>query len=283
MVMRTALLVSVVLAITLGANQANAGARVISVEPAGGGPTTAADFQKYHGFMYNLSEYAGRKDLAALEDNLKHQLEIVENVGLSPRVLDFFRSIPIIATDTDCLEIGATLACYGPVSPSRAGHTHAFTVWDSESQKWNNPDIVDLAADTHLGVVMLRPTMAQYTEDPILLHEFLHAYHARLMPNGYDNLGIKGFYSDSKAKDVFDKKSYTLMNDREFFAITASIFLAGKESIHEPKTRETLKEKLPDYYKYLVGVFGFDPGPKDTPVASTAAPTPVASAAAATN
>ena len=267
--MRTALLVSVILAITLGANQANAGARVISVEPAGGAPTTAADFKKYHGFMYDLSDYAGRKDLAAIEDNLKHQLDMVENVGLSPRVLEFFRSIPIIATDTDCLEIGATLACYGPVAPNRAGRTHAFTVWDSDSQKWTNPDIIDLAADTHLGVIMLRPTMTQYTDDPILLHEFLHAYHARLMPNGYDNLGIKGYYADAKSKDVFDKKSYTLMNDREFFAVTASIFLAGKESIHEPKTREALKEKLPDYYKYLVGVFGFDPDPSKTPIASS--------------
>jgi hypothetical protein len=284
MVMRTALLVSVVLAITLGANQANAGPRVISVDPTDNAPTTAADFQKYHGFMYNLSEYAGRKDLPALEDNLKHQLDMVENVGLSPRVLEFFRSIPIIATDTDCLEMGAAAACYGPIAPSRAGHTHAFTVWDSESQKWTNPDIVDLAADTHLGVVMLRPTMTQYSDDPILLHEFLHAYHARLMPNGFDNLGIKGYYADAKAKDVFEKKAYTLFNDREFFAITASIFLAGKESIHEPKTRAVLKEKLPDYYKYLVGVFGFDPEPKsEAPVASAAPTTPVASAAAATN
>ena len=60
------------------------------------------------------------------------------------------------------------------------------------------------------------------------------------------------------------------MNDSEFFAVTASIFLAGKELIHEPKTREALKEKLPDYYKYLVGVFGFDPDPSKTPIASTA-------------
>jgi hypothetical protein len=61
-----------------------------------------------------------------------------------------------------------------------------------------------------------------------------------------------------------------MMNDREFFAITASIFLAGKESMHEPKTSEALKEKMPDYYKYLVGVFGFDPDPSKTPVAASA-------------
>ena len=78
---------------------------------------------------------------------------------------------------------------------------------------------------------------------------------------------------------MFDKKSYTLMNDREFFAVTASIFLAGKESIHEPKTREALKEKLPDYYKYLVGVFGFDPEkPSEPPMASAEAMPPSADA-----
>src|SRR4029079_1621431 len=92
-------------------------------------------------------------------------------------------------------------------------------------------------------------------------------YHARLMPNGYDNLGIKGYFADAKAKDVLDKTSYTMQNYQEFFATTASIFLAGKQSLHEPKTRDVLREKMPEYYKYLVGVFGFDPDPSKTPVA----------------
>jgi hypothetical protein len=68
---------------------------------------------------------------------------------------------------------------------------------------------------------------------------------------------------------VIGKKEYAMFNQQEFFAVTASIFLAGKESLHEPKTREALKEKLPDYYKYLVAVFGFDPDPAKTPIAST--------------
>jgi Mlc titration factor MtfA (ptsG expression regulator) len=89
------------------------------------------------------------------------------------------------------------------------------------------------------------------------------------MPNGFDNLGIKGFYAHAKAKDQLPKDTYALMNQKEFFAVTASIFLAGKDSVHDPKTRETLKEKMPDYYKYLVELFGFDPAtPAVTPVAS---------------
>lgn len=271
--MRALTLVPVILAITLGAGSAGAASRVINVDPGSSAPrpTTEADFQKYRGFMYDLSEYAGRKDVVALEDNLKHQLDMVENAGFSPRVLEFFHTVPIVATDTDCLELGATLACYGPVAPNRAGRaSHGVTVWDHDTQRWTNPDVVDLAADSGVGVIMLRPNMTQYTDDPVLLHEFLHAYHARLMPNGFDNKGIKAYFAEVKSKDVLEKKSYTMMNDREFFAITASIFLAGKESMHEPKTREALKEKMPDYYKYLVGVFGFDPDPSKTPVASSA-------------
>ena len=40
--------------------------------------------------------------------------------------------------------------------------------------------------------------------------------------------------------------------------------------IAQAKSREALKEKMPDYYKYLVGVFGFDPDPAPAsgPVAS---------------
>jgi hypothetical protein len=274
--MRAFTLIPLVVAITIGAGPAGAGPRVISVEPAADNvarPTTEADFKKYRGYMYDLSDYAGRKDIVAIEDNLKKQLDMVENAGLSPKVINFFRSVPIVATETDCLEAGASIACYGPIAPRRDRRPSlGVTVWDHAKQQWSNPDIIDLAADSGLGVIMLRPNMTQYTDDPILLHEFLHAYHKRLMPNGYDNLGIKGYFAQAKSKDAFDKKSYTLMNDKEFFAVTASIFLAGKESIHEPKTREALKEKLPDYYKYLVGVFGFDPDPAKTPVASSIAP-----------
>lgn len=277
--MRAASLIPVIIAITLGAGAmpASAGSRVIQVDPANEAPTTEpqteADFQKYRGYMYDLSEYAGRQDAAAIEDNLKHQLDMVENAGFSPRVLEFFHTIPIVASESDCLEIGAGLACYGPVAPTRRSHKSlGLTVWDHDKQQWTNPDVIDLAADSGRGVIMLRPNMMQHADDPILLHEFLHAFHSRLMSLGYDNLGVKAYYAEAKAKDALgNKKSYTLFNAQEFFAVTASIFLAGKESIHEPKTRAVLKEKMPDYYKYLVGVFGFDPEP-------TPAAVPVASA-----
>jgi hypothetical protein len=296
--MRSVWLATAVVTIALGANPAGAGSRVIQVDQAkdasrdSSRPETEADFQKYRGFMYDLSDYAGRKDASAIEENLKHQLDMVADAGFSPRVLEFFHSIPIMASEADCLELGAGFACYASFAPIRRNHKSlGLTVWDHDTQQWSNPDVVDLAADSGRGVIMIRPSMVQHSDDPIMLHEFLHAFNGHLMSLGFDNLGIKAFYSEAKGKNLFgDRKSYTMFNPQEFFAVTASIFLAGKESMHEPKTRAALKEKAPDYYKYLVGVFGFDPDPslpdkddkdnkdKDKDKDKEKASTPVASA-----
>jgi len=91
------------------------------------------------------------------------------------------------------------------------------------------------------------------------------------MPQGFDNLGIRAHFADAVSKNAFGKEEYALFNHMEFFAVTASVFLAGKSTIHEPHTRAALKEKLPKYYKYLVELFGFDPD-ASTPVASTSSP-----------
>jgi hypothetical protein len=141
-------------------------------------------------------------------------------------------------------------------------------VWDSQKAQWTNPDAVALAEDTGSGVVMIRPSMMRAAQDPVMLHEFLHAYHGRLLPSGFRNEGVLGHYNNAKSKQLYSSDTYALTNEREFFAVTASIFLYGKDSAHEPFTRANLQEKQPDYYKYLVGLFGADPDRAGTPVAS---------------
>jgi hypothetical protein len=291
--MRRISLVPVILAVTLGSAMA-AGPRVIAVDPSPNAPrpVTEADFEKYRGYMFDLSDFADRKDFGAISENLRKQLDVVETAGLSPRVTNFFHSVPIVASEMDCLDIGAGAACYGPIAPTRRNRTSlGVTTWDHARHQWTNPDMLELAADSGRGVIMLRPNLMQYADDPVLLHEFMHAYHARLLPSGYDNKGVIGYYAEAKSKELFGKNVYAVMNHKEFFAVTASIFLSGKDSTHEPNTRANLKEKMPDYYKYLVGLFGFDPDPtllaapaapaSATPVASAAPATPVASAAPA--
>jgi hypothetical protein len=69
----------------------------------------------------------------------------------------------------------------------------------------------------------------------------------------------KNFVGEAKSKELLAKEADVSKNQQEFFAVTASIFLAGKDSGHEPYTCAKLKEKMPEDYKYLVGLFGFDP------------------------
>jgi hypothetical protein len=283
--MRAALAVSALLAVAF-ATGAQAASRVIQIPPIDNAdaPAVPNGFQSYNGFIYDLSENADRKDSDALLANLKHQLDIVDKAGFSPHVMKYFHTVPIIASETDCLEIGAGWACYGLMMPNRGRHgSFNITTWDHEQRKWVNPDPVELAVDAGPGVIVVRPYMSTYNDEPVLLHEFLHVFHGRLMSQGYDNLGVKAYYAEAKSKNLFPKKSYTIFSHQEFFAVTGSIFLAGKDSVHEPFTRAALKEKMPEYYKYLVGVFGFDPEkPNEPPVASVeTAPNSADSAAAA--
>ncbi len=269
--MRRLLLTSVVFIFSLAPHLAGAGPRSLQAEPP---PAVPPGFETYRGYVFDLSENSDRKDSAAIADAFRHQLDVVESVGLSPKVLRFFHTVPIVASEMTCLDEGAGIACYGPVSPDRnRRESSSFTTWDEGKLRWSNPNFVDLAADAGTGVIMVRPVMLKHAEDPVLLHELLHAYHAKLMPQGFDNLGIKAYYADAMSKKAFGNDEYATKNHKEFFAVTASIFLAGKESMHEPKTRAQLKEKLPKYYKYLVELFGFDPDPepaKATPVAESA-------------
>jgi len=229
----------------------------------------AAEFlslEKYRGYSFDLSENAGRKDSDSSADMLRRQLDTVDSVGLSPRVIQFFHRVLVVASEMGCLDEIAAPACYGRSMPDGRA-LRGITTWDQEAQQWTNPDPVSLAAET-VGVIWVRPNMLRYENDPVMLHEFLHAYHSKLMPNGFENKAILEFYSQAKISNLISKDAYAMKNHKEFFAVTASMFLSGKDPANEPFTRWKLKEQMPDYFKYLVGLFGFDPD----------APMPIASA-----
>jgi len=261
---------SVVFMLSFASGFTNAGPRVIEVEPSAEVPP---GFETYKGYIYDLSENVDRKDKAAITDLLKKQIDVVESVGLSPKVLKFFHTVPIIASEFACTDLGPPIACYGSIPPETStARNRTFTIWDSKTMSWSNPNFVDLAADAGTGVIKLRPNMLKYTDDPVILHELLHAYHAKLMGGGLENLGVKAMYAKAVSANAFPKEEYAMSNPQEFFAVTASVFLAGKGTLSEPHTRASLKEKLPKYYKFLVELFGFDPEPASAPVAETAKP-----------
>jgi len=233
------------------------------------------DYQTYHGYTLELSAVQDRQDIAALTDTLRRQLDLVESVGLSTRVLKFFRTLPVVVDEAACVPSeDAKLrpsACYGPFAPLRSQQIRGATFWDNDKGQWVNPDTIGLAEDTRLGVVMVRPSALQPSspekERPVLLHEFLHAYHAKMLPEGFSNAVIVSQYKVGKG--IYPSEAYLAANEKEFFAVTASVFLYGKETI-EPFTRAKIREKQPEYYNYLVWMFGFDPEHKEgvAPLAS---------------
>jgi hypothetical protein len=278
--MRALLLASLLSVVTVFPDPGNAGTRPPQTEVSNGEKAqwTNPNRVTYRGHFFDLSEIAGRQDFATMADALRHQIDIVESVGLSPRVLKFFHTVPIVVDEMACLGSEdpklLAAACYGPSAPERAQRTpRGATFWDSENLQWANVDPVSLAEDTQLGVVMVRPIMlgasSRQAEEPVILHELLHAYHNKMMPHGVKNPAVLLHYNLAKSNQLYPAEAYLLTNEREFFAVTASVFLYGKDG-KEPFTRANLKLKQPDYFRYLVWLFGFDPdrAPNASPVAS---------------
>ena len=252
--------------LTLSISSGNAADRLRQI-------TVKANTETYRGYYIDQSEIAGRQNFEAITTGLRHQLDIVESVGLSPRVLEYFRTIPIVVDEGVCpSDLPHLLACFGSSAPMlRAeGTSRAFTVWNSEDFRWKNPDAMALVEDTQRGFVMVRP-LVHDRQMPVMLHELLHAYHANMLPRGFQNPDVMLHYNQAKSNKLYNADGYVLKNEREFFAITASIFLYGKDAVHEPFTRSKLQEKQPDYFKYLVGLFGVDPD--GVPIASSNLPT----------
>ncbi|MCJ2126355.1 hypothetical protein [Methylobacterium sp. J-077] len=90
---------------------------------------------------------------------------------------------------------------------------------------------------------------------PILLHEYMHVYHVRMLAGGNRNPDILTFYERAREGGFYPAGAYLLKNPGEFFAMTASVYLHGRLA-REPFTREELRRKQPVYFGYLNRLFG---------------------------
>lgn len=170
----------------------------------------------HHGFVINLTRIEGKEKTDTVLAAVKRQIEIVETVGLKEEVLKFFRSVPIL------------------MLPDSTGTPGLY----SKRNKRVALKYLDLA-----------PTK------PILLHEFLHAYHDQIMADGYGNADIMHYYEMALQRYRMSKSEYFLSNEKEFFAVTASIYLYGSIK-RAPFDRTTIKTTQPLYWTYLEGLFG---------------------------
>ncbi|MCK9907816.1 hypothetical protein MXD81_01645 [Microbacteriaceae bacterium K1510] len=178
--------------------------------------TAAADplIFEYHGWHIDLTKARGKEPDQKMITAVKRQLDIVEQVNLKPQALQFMRTIKL----------------------------------------WANPDLSEKVGPGHYGhatgvdfrVKLLDP------QKPIILHELLHAYHDRMLPGGFDNADVASYFE--RARGQWPSESYMMSNKREFFAVTASVYLFGSID-REPHSRENIRNKQPRYYQWLADQF----------------------------
>lgn len=171
---------------------------------------------RYRGYSVDLSTMA-EADVPAVTKAVSAQIDMVQRVGLNGAALVFFRSLPL------------------KVEPHLKGFLGTY----------------------NKGVINLAPWQID-THDPTLLHEYMHAYHAQKIHKGYDNPEIDAFFRDAAAKPRYEgnNAAYFLTNNREFFAVTATIYLNGSQPYNRPYSRAAIKAAQPEYYKFLGTLFG---------------------------
>lgn len=176
----------------------------------------AADAGAHEGFRIDQSKQPLSAEMQASVDV---QLDIVEAAGLPPPVLAAMRKTPIV------------------VDPALRGNPGMFAVRNGS------------------GAVHLRPTVFS-AERPIVLHELLHAYHFEVL--GLGRPEIRQEFLRIKGSSPFPARfqsAHFLENDKEFFAVTATLYLFG--DIQQPPFACAALLKLdPAYLAFLSGQFG---------------------------
>ncbi len=99
----------------------------------------------------------------------------------------------------------------------------------------------------------------------VLLHELLHSYH-HLALKGDPKRQLTRFFKEAAQAYRHAPNEYFLLNEYEFFAVTASIYLHGRIP-RPPFSREAIRTAQPEYAQFLADLF-------DPPPTKPAKPTP---------
>lgn len=90
--------------------------------------------------------------------------------------------------------------------------------------------------------------------NPVLLHELLHRYHLLRLADGYENARVRTFYREARESGHYPPDAYMLTNPIEFFAMTATAILAGKQP-RPPFSRAEVATKSPGLHRWIVTEF----------------------------
>ena len=177
--------------------------------------TTTGNTLSYRGFTVDMSAAAAMPNRAAIETSLKKQIDIVADCGAKNAIMAFFRTQKISLRSSGGEDGGGRFTSAG---------------------------------------IEIRAT-PQPPEKPIVLHELIHALHARYLPNANRNADVLRFFHNALSGQLYPRGEYVVKNVNEFFAVTASLYLWGYVA-RSPNNRETLRTKQPYYYAWLGELFG---------------------------
>ena len=173
---------------------------------------TAGAAGALEGFRIDQSKQALAPEVMA---SLNAQLDVVASAGLPPQVLDAMKGTTIV------------------VDPDLRGNPGMFAVRDG------------------IGAVYVRPIVFA-SNRPILLHELLHAYHFKVL--GMKRPEIQQEYQRVKNANLFPARfqgAHFLENHKEFFAVTATLYLFG--DIQQPPFSCAALSKLDAAYLAFLG------------------------------
>ncbi|EJC79741.1 hypothetical protein Rleg4DRAFT_1340 [Rhizobium leguminosarum bv. trifolii WSM2297] len=118
---------------------------------------------------------------------------------------------------------------------------------------WANPAAAKFGPGYYSGKTGIDLRVKSLEPDkPIILHELLHAYNDKMLPGGFNNSDIRQYFDIGRR--LWPGDSYMISNDREFFAVTASVYLFGNID-RPPYSRSQLRENQPRYYQWLATLF----------------------------
>ena len=167
-------------------------------------------------FAYKAWRFDVDKAAAPLPDalvrSLQAQVDIVETVNLKPEIRLFFRGVPKSIV---------------PTTPYGAG-AYSFE---------RRQIFLSLQIDP--------------PQNPVFLHELLHAYHQQRLPGGLGNPRIIQFFEEATLSARFPAQAYMFANVAEFFAMCASVVLWGRAA-RPPSTRANVRLAMPDFYDWIV-------------------------------
>lgn len=182
-------------------------------------PAAMADLE-YHGFTIDDSLLnSDQKTSFATRGapSLIEQLAIVESVGLPADMLDFFKKTKVV------------------IDPAFRGQAGKFSVQNGQGQ-------------------VTVPLANHAANRPVLLHEFLHAYHYKIGRTPAIRVAFEAASRAGAYPPEFHRAHF-LENAGEFFAVTGTIYLFGR--IQQPPFNcQSLAKNDPGYLEFLERTFG---------------------------